>query len=429
MPPPPDQPAPPAPPRPRVLFIGSGAVWRGGSGHLVRQAMFLDALTRAESDVTAAMFHLEDEKLDHAPEGLRRVIALPTPDPPRPGRLKRYLHDRFNPLPRRLLRDLQPGRRVMRDLRVDHEFDCVFAYRIDFAHWAGVLDHPRLLLDVDDPEFLRDRRMYERDPERLDPRTARDLDKLERFERAAVRGVIRRGGAAFVCQAGDRDAFDEPRPRVAPNTVRVSETPPPREEVSAGRPTLLFVGNCAAGRVGANGDGLGWFLEEVWPRVRGRLSGGAGAELRIVGKLSDELGRLAQREGATPLGFVPDVGEEMRRATASIAPIRFGTGTRIKILDAFARGCPVVSTRMGADGLHAVDGEHLLLADDVATFADRCVAVLSDPALARRVGEGGWRLARERFSRDRIVPELAATLRSLIDDLSQRRGSSAAGGG
>ena len=385
--------------------------------------MSLDALAAAGCEVTAAMFHLEQDEAGRPPEGLRQVAALPTPDPPRPSRWERWWNDRFKSLPRRLLRDLKPARRAIRDLRPD-EFDAVFAYRIDFAYWAGVLDHPRLLLDVDDPEFIRDRRMYERAPGEPDARTARDLDKLERFERAAVRGVIRRGGAAFVCQAGDREAFDEPRPRVVPNTVRVPETLPTRAGRGEGESaSLLFVGNCAAGRRGANGDGLGWFLEEVWPGVRDRMEGGGGGvEFRIVGKLSDELQGLAGRAGATPLGFVPNVGEEMRRATASIAPIRFGTGTRIKILDAFARACPVVSTTMGSDGLGTTDGEHLLLADEPDAFADRCVAVLTRADLAERIGEGGWRLARERFSRERTVPRLAITLRSLIDTMMQDDG-------
>lgn len=398
-------------PRPRVLFIGSGPVGLGGSGHLVRQAMFVDALTRT-CDVTAAMFDLTQEQVAAgALKPCADVVPLATPPRPRPSRIGRYATDLLDPRPRRMLRMVGPVRRAVGALHPD-DFDAVFAYRIDFAHWAGVLHHPRLLLDVDDPEYVREHRMYARAPGGADPRTARDLGKLERFERAAVRGAR----VAFVCQAGDAAAFDEPRPRVVPNTVDVPETWPyrPTPAADAG-PSLLFVGNCEQGRRGANGDGLMWFLEEVWPGVRRRVE----AEFRIVGKLSNELHALAEREGAKVLGFVPDVGEEMLRATASIAPIRFGTGTRIKILDAFAHGCPVVSTTMGADGLAANDGEHLLLGDTAEAFADQCVAALTDPALSRRVGKGGWRLARERYNRHRLVPELATQLRELIDQMAE----------
>jgi glycosyltransferase involved in cell wall biosynthesis len=73
----------------------------------------------------------------------------------------------------------------------------------------------------------------------------------------------------------------------------------------------------------------------------------------------------------------------------SVAPVLAGTGTRVKIVEAFAWGLPVVSTAVGAGGLDVVDGRDLLLADDAETFAAAVIKVLEDPALAHRLGASG----------------------------------------
>src|SRR5690606_34177573 len=80
-----------------------------------------------------------------------------------------------------------------------------------------------------------------------------------------------------------------------------------------------------------------------------------------------------------------------------------GGGTRIKILEAFAHGTPVVSTSTGARGLDVVHGEHLLIADETEAIAQACERLHRRPDLAKKLREGGWALASDRFSRARIV--------------------------
>jgi glycosyltransferase involved in cell wall biosynthesis len=130
---------------------------------------------------------------------------------------------------------------------------------------------------------------------------------------------------------------------------------------------------------------LQWFLQEVFPRIR---ENEPRARLVIVG--SDPPPRHSMRgsDAIEMIGFVEDVREPLMRYSLFVCPILAGSGVRVKLLEAFAAGIPVVSTRMGAEGLADKDGEICALADDPPAFAERVVRLLRHPneaeALARR---------------------------------------------
>src|SRR4029077_14315101 len=99
----------------------------------------------------------------------------------------------------------------------------------------------------------------------------------------------------------------------------------------------------------------------------------------------------------------------MRQAACHIVPLRAGGGTRLKILNSWAMGKPVVSTSIGCEGLAAVDGENILIRDDPKAFARAVEAVLDDGAFGRRLGEQGRATAQQRYSWDVIGRELVET--------------------
>ena len=123
-----------------------------------------------------------------------------------------------------------------------------------------------------------------------------------------------------------------------------------------------------------------------------------------------------QGESAVPLRFagrVPDTAPCFAAARAMVAPLRFGGGTRLKILEALARGVPVISTGLGAEGLGLVHGEDVLLADDPASFARATDRLLADDELWHRLSANGRRTAEERFDWPPIGAELDRVLREL----------------
>lgn len=396
--------------RPKVLFVGRGAPWRGGAGYLVREAMFLDAFTKF-ADVTAAMFRLDpnDAEAGVTDGKCERVVSLPVPRIEREGRWAMLFNDTLRSTPRSFRRfDAGAARAVVAKLDPD-SFDAVFCYRIDTAAWAGLLGRRGLLLDIDDPEHARIARRIEMLGETPDPRTRKDLAKLRRFEKRAAASAR----VAFVCQAIDRDRFEDPKPEVAPNAV---PTPPQCPDYNPDPDTLLFVGNLDGGTDNPNVEGLLWFLDHVWPLVKRQRPG---ATLRIGGKTSalvdDRLERFDPESGGVALlGFVPDMAEAVRSAAVNLAPIRFGTGTRIKVLDALARGGAVVGTPLGCEGIDVTDRRHVRLADTPEDFAAACVELLADPAAAAELGRRGHGLVLEHYSTAVHAPRLARRLGGLL---------------
>jgi glycosyltransferase involved in cell wall biosynthesis len=98
------------------------------------------------------------------------------------------------------------------------------------------------------------------------------------------------------------------------------------------------------------------------------------------------------------VGPVPDAIPELARSRIAVVPLRTGSGTRLKILEAWAAGLPVVSTSIGAEGLPAKDGEHLLLADSAAEFVDAVTRLLTCPVLCRSLGAAGRLLVEKEFT-------------------------------
>jgi len=152
-----------------------------------------------------------------------------------------------------------------------------------------------------------------------------------------------------------------------------------------------------------NVEGVLWFARSVWPKVRAEVPT---AHLTIAGKNPPRsirsLGQSA--EGISIAGYLPDPEICVGQASVFIVPLHSGGGMRVKILDGWRWGVPIVSTRLGAEGLSFVDGEHLLIADGESAFADAVIRVLRDPQLGRRLGEAGRRWVESRYDWRRVYP-------------------------
>src|SRR5262249_16320532 len=190
-----------------------------------------------------------------------------------------------------------------------------------------------------------------------------------------------------VCTPANRDYLLSFRPEIAPRLK-----PGLRAGIDTSRyvfrprgrtlRTMLFLGSW---RHDPNRVAVDWFMRHVMPMI-----GGSEPEARLVIVGSDPPPEHTYADHAAHmhlLGFVDDVREPLSEYAVFVCPILSGSGVRVKLLEAFAAGIPVVSTRLGAEGLAREDGEVCLLADDAAGFAERVVKLLENPVEAGLMAE------------------------------------------
>ena len=190
---------------------------------------------------------------------------------------------------------------------------------------------------------------------------------------------------------------------VISNGVEIVAAPPVRNP-AAGR--LLY--NGALG-YGPNEDAVRWFLNSILPKIAERAPA---AHLMVTGRVPESCRDLEENPRVCLTGYLPDLERPLAEAEICVVPLRAGGGTRLKILEAWAAGVPVVSTSVGAAGLSgAADGVHLRLADDPEGFASAVVSLLENPAERESLSAEGRRLAAERYDWDAITDSLDAVLR------------------
>ena len=118
-----------------------------------------------------------------------------------------------------------------------------------------------------------------------------------------------------------------------------------------------------------------------------------------MGKNPGPIRDLAARDPTIEVtGFVEDAVALIAQSQVAIVPLLAGSGTRIKILEAWAAGTPVVSTTLGAEGLEYRDREHLILADDAESFTAAVSELLALPVNRERIGAAGRRLYEEQYT-------------------------------
>jgi len=174
-------------------------------------------------------------------------------------------------------------------------------------------------------------------------------------------------------------------------------------------PRLLFIGTLC---YEPNEQGLLWFHRHVWPLLKLSMPN---LHWRIVGSYpTAAVERIATDDGIELFADAPSTAPHLDESSVFICPLFFGSGTRLKLLEAFSAGIPVVSTTIGAEGLNAQHGEHLLLADDAGGFVRSITELIEDSSVADRLRSQARQFVVQTFDWDIIVGDAATRLASYV---------------
>jgi glycosyltransferase involved in cell wall biosynthesis len=249
---------------------------------------------------------------------------------------------------------------------------------------------------------------FEHDPIRRE-RIVRDGQAKEAEERFGVVHADLTTAASEVDAEYFRSIAPDPeRVQLIANVIDVAAYSEVNADVVLQQPALLFAGTFSLGT--ASLDATTWLLDEVMPVVWGARPD---VHVYLVGRSPAPaiLARRGPRVHVT--GEVPSIVPYMRASAAALVPLRWESGTRFKILEAFACGTPVISTTLGAEGLDVKHERHLLLADDAASFARAILAIVEKPAVGQRLVGPALDLVRREYDVSSAARQIEAILTRL----------------
>jgi sugar transferase (PEP-CTERM/EpsH1 system associated) len=274
--------------------------------------------------------------------------------------------------------------------------------------WSQTLPGaPRLVFDAHNAEFLLQQRIFQADVCQP-PRWLGALysliqwQRLRRYEAL----VCRRAERVIACSPADADALARLVPglhaAVVPNGVdpqsyRAGGVTP----ASLGKQALVFTGKMD---FRPNVDAILWFCAQVLPRIRQTAPQ---AHLYVVGKNPHpRLACLATQPGVTLTGYVEDVRPYIAAAEVYVVPLLTGGGTRLKVLEAMAMGKALVSTTLGCEGIPAVSGRDLVVADSAADLATQVLALLGNAARREQLGRAARAFVEQHFDWQTVTAPL-----------------------
>lgn len=393
---------------PRVLWVTTESPDRNLGGGSIREAYLLEALARRAQVHLLLVGHLRDE----VTRAVLGEITELDPPPPLPQRS----------LARRRVEDL---RRVLVDREASEVVDSRPARAALEPVLHGLLAEPpgfdvvcvehhglASLLPVErgQPWVMTMHNLPSQVADQLRAvtveRRTRWLLGRERDNAAALeRWISGSYDMVFTCSPDDAELFAGPSVMI-PNGVdaeRLQPTPLPPE------PRLVLTATLG---YRPNVDGAVWFCREVFPQIRQMVPG---TTVELVGRSPVQaVTELIDIDGVTLHADVPEVRPYLERARVALVPIRVGSGTRLKALDAMAAGRPVVGTSIGLAGLGLVDGVDAFFADDTAVMARAVVALLRDDSLASSVAAAGRRVVDQRFRWDRIGERFVSSVLDVV---------------
>jgi glycosyltransferase involved in cell wall biosynthesis len=397
----------------RTLVVAYEYPWPTNSGSRLRLLTTLHALSRygptelfSITPGDRADFGQPEESIGLTSVGLARVRSIGA----RLGSLAHPLLPAAVPIADR--------HRVTRTLTrfASGPYDLMWCFDIRGWVLAGRLDLAPVVIDADDLEhykiLARLAVVHDAGTRGAVPKWMGRLHSQLEARRWAhlYRSASIRARRMVVCSQLDADratASGMKRVAVVPNAYPRPVRPVGRSGVGS-PPIVLFHGTL---RYPPNADAAQWLVGRIAPAIRTLVPD---VRIRLVGLANAGLVRLHDPPATTVVGPVSEIVPELSRADVIVVPLRFGSGTRVKILEAFAHRIPVVSTTLGAEGLGVAGGHHLLLADTAQELASACARLLTEPDLRERLVNAAHQHYLHSFEREVVVRQVGEVAEAAV---------------
>lgn len=396
----------------RILFLTAQLPEPQHAGGALRINGLMRAVHAAGHEVHVLAFAEPEQLRLHGP-ALKHFCASvqPVPPPPRRTALRR-LRDLLltaSPDMQHRYESPQYAARLANQLR-ETAYDLVQIESLEMATYLPVIKRvcPELpvIYDAFNAEYELQHSMYEAERHSLQRAigalySLAQWRRLTRFERQVCLGVRH----VVAVSEADAAALQRLAPgasiSVVPNGIDASLYSTTDTTLALGTSALVFTGSMS---YRPNVDAALWFADDILGRIRARVPA---AKFFIVGSSPHpRLDALRERQDVQITGWVPDVNPFLHAAAIYVVPMRMGSGTRLKLLQAMAAGKAVVATPMGAQGLHVRDGVELRLAKTAEAFAQITAELLEDPAQRLALGAAASAYVRAHYDWSVIAPRL-----------------------
>lgn len=408
----------------KILFLTQIIPFPPNAGPRVKTWHVLNYLVERGHEVTLASFVREDE-VEYVPvmqELLTAVHTIPI-QRNRIDDIRYWLKSNVSGRPFLMERDdLKPMRQLVQKLLAEETFDVVHADQLTMTQFAldakvGGGKRPFIIFDAHNATWSIWERMRENAPFFLKPIYKLEESRIKQYEAMLVQEFDH----TMVVIDPDRDALLEGVEKGRWNTLRprISSIPIAIDAEKL-QPTVRKEGSCNIMTLGSlnyppNADGIRWFMEQVFPLVRQQIPD---VTLTVIGKnppadFIDIANRYPGKINVT--GYVDELTPYMEAAALMVVPVRAGSGMRVRLLEAFARAMPAVTTTIGLEGIHATHGKEILVADEVETFAQETIRLLQDSFLQQHLAENGRILAETTYDWRAVLKKMDA-----VYDLAQK---------
>jgi len=234
-----------------------------------------------------------------------------------------------------------------------------------------------------------------------------ELVKLRRYEQQ----LVKRYSCIMICNPDDISFFKnrkEGQVKIIPNGT-ISYPRPDRNLEKEDQ--ILFVGSM---KYGPNVDAVRYFAQEIFPKIQ---LARPQASFHIVGSgFSESTKKFHDGKTIVYHGEVEDLDSYFSEASLFVCPLRGGNGTKLKVLEAMARGKAVVATSVGAEGIDLQSGKHFVVCDGKSGFATECVKLLADPTRRGQIADAGRMAVSEGYGWDAIGDQVNRIIQSEIEN-------------